>query len=167
MTKHWTDLANNTSGLKSLYSSVPSLNLVRLRSIHLNWQGPTVTARIDLPEYPDNAPPEWIDRSHDTLQIHLQFVAVENLSAHGWIPSSPVSIEFMSQEERRLQACITGDGLELSLACSDSFTVGHVSSFRSTESSMKDETYSFLQPLDARRFTTLPDTHESTFYERI
>ncbi|KAB2594435.1 Imm50 family immunity protein [Streptomyces arboris] len=167
MTSHWADLAMHTRGLESLYSVIPPLRSVRLRSFHLDWRGPTVTTRIDLPSYPEHPPPAWSDLDHDTLQLHLQFLAVDDLAVHGRIPRTPVDINFSALADRRLFAQWSGDGLEFSFTCSDSLAIGHISSFRTTESASDDGARSFLQPLDARRFSSLPGTHESTFYGHL
>ncbi|WP_329271537.1 Imm50 family immunity protein [Streptomyces sp. NBC_01451] len=68
----------NPEALDSLYGHVPDLVDVRIRSINLNWRGPTVTLRIDLPYFPASAPQEWIDAVMDTVQCQLKFLAVEN-----------------------------------------------------------------------------------------
>ncbi|MEU2905087.1 Imm50 family immunity protein [Streptomyces globisporus] len=94
MTPHWIDLVRNSDVLGTLYPDVPPLESVRLRSFPLDWRGPALTLRIDLPAYPDpdRVPPEWSERGHDTLQLHVQFTAVEDLAVRGWIPTVPVDI---------------------------------------------------------------------------
>ncbi|MFJ5734879.1 Imm50 family immunity protein [Streptomyces microflavus] len=96
MTTHWADLAVQTRGLESLYSVIPPLDSVRLRSFHLDWRGPTLTTRIDLPSYPEHPPPDWSERGYDTLQIHLQFLAVDDLAVGGWNPSHPSGYQLFS-----------------------------------------------------------------------
>ncbi|MFI1571487.1 Imm50 family immunity protein [Streptomyces anulatus] len=167
MTNHWADLLNTKRGLESLYDVIPPLESVRLRSFHLSWRGPTITTRVDLPTYPNNPPHKWSERDHNTLQIHLQFLAMDELVIRGWIPPSPVDFSFSILDRRRLLTRITGAGLEVSFTCSDSLGVGHISSFRSTTSGPEEGVHSFLQPLDARMFSSLPETYESTYYERI
>ncbi|MFE1366317.1 Imm50 family immunity protein [Streptomyces anulatus] len=126
MTSHWADLTVNSRLLRSLYSVIPSLESVRLRSFHLDWRGRALTLRIDLPAYPgpDRVPPEWFERGHDTLQLHVHFAAVEDLT-------------------------------------------GHISSYRITETGSDEVPHTFVSGLDTRMFTSLPGTHESTFYERV
>ncbi|WP_433397207.1 Imm50 family immunity protein [Streptomyces sp. CA-146814] len=104
MTGHGAGLAMHAHGLDSLYSVVPPLHSVRLRSSHLGWRGPAVTARIDLPSYPEHPPPEWSGLDHNTLQFHLQFLAVDDLAAHGHIPRTPVDITLSALADRRLFA---------------------------------------------------------------
>ncbi|WP_106958988.1 MULTISPECIES: Imm50 family immunity protein [Streptomyces] len=78
----WGDRVRKSDVLDALYSDVPPLESLRLRSFHLDWRGPALTLRIDLPAYPgpDRVPPEWSERGHDTLQLHVQFTAVEDLT---------------------------------------------------------------------------------------
>lgn len=153
--------------LRSLYSTVPSLQSVRLRSFHLNWRGPTLTMRIDLPHYPDKPTPALTGTDHDTLQIHLQFLAVDDLDAHGWIPDAPVDIILAPLDKRRTRTSISAAQINFSFTSSDTLTIGHISTFRSSKEGSDEGSHAFLSPLDARRFTSVPNTHESTFYERI
>ncbi|MFI7083420.1 Imm50 family immunity protein [Streptomyces anulatus] len=166
MTSHWADLTVNSHRLGSLYSVIPSLESVRLRSFHLNWRGPALTLRIDLPSYPEHVPPDWFERGHDTLQVHVQFSAIDHLTMQGWIPTVPLNVALSARANRRILARIATDGFELSFTCSDSLTAGHISSFRVTESGSDEGDRAFVSRLDERRFTSLPGTHEGTFYER-
>ncbi|MFI1247872.1 Imm50 family immunity protein [Streptomyces anulatus] len=169
MTSHWADLTVNSRLLRPLYSVIPSLESVRLRSFHLDWRGPALTLRIDLPAYPgpDRLPPEWIERGHDTLQLHVHFAAVEDLTVRGWIPSFPVGVSLAALACRRVRVRIAEAGFELSFTSSDSLTVGHISSYRITETGSDEVPHTFVSGLDTRMFTSLPGTHESTFYERV
>ncbi|MFI1220987.1 MULTISPECIES: Imm50 family immunity protein [unclassified Streptomyces] len=166
MTPHWADLAVNSHTLHSLYSAIPSLDSVRLRSFYLDWRGPTLTIRIDLPRYPEHAPPEWSALGHNTMQVHVQFAAVDDLTVRGWIPPNSVDIDISRLNDWTIQTNISGAGLEFHFSCSDSLTIGHISSFRAAESGSDEVPHSFLRPIDARRFSSIPDTHVSNFYDR-
>ncbi|MGW4174627.1 Imm50 family immunity protein [Streptomyces rubiginosohelvolus] len=166
MIPNWIDLARNSDILGTLYSDVPPLESMRLRSFKLDWRGPALTLRIDLPTYPDpdRVPPEWSERGHDTLQLHVQFAAVEDLTVRGWIPVVPVDISLAALPCRRILVRIAEAGFELSFTSSDSLTVGHISSYRMTETGSDDVPHAFVSRLDTRLFTSLPGTHESSFY---
>ncbi|WGP09838.1 Imm50 family immunity protein [Streptomyces sp. SH5] len=166
MTNHWADLLRNPHPLGSFYSTIPPLKSVRLRSFHIDWRGPALTTRIDFPEYPEYAPPEWSTLGHNTLQAHLQFAAVDDLTVHGWIPSTFVDIDISFLNDWTIQTNISGAGLEIQFNCSNSLTIGHISSFQATESGSDEVPHSFLHPIDARRFSSIPDTHVSNFYDR-
>ncbi|MEU7329601.1 Imm50 family immunity protein [Streptomyces parvus] len=164
---HWIDLVRNPDVLGTLYSDVPSLESVRLRSFQLDWRGPALTLRIDLPTYPDpdRVPPEWSELGHDTLQLHVQFTAVEDLTVRGWIPTAPVDISLATLPYRRILVRIAEAGFELSFTSSDSLTVGHISSYRMTETGSDEVPRTFVSRRDKSLFTSLPGTHESAFYQ--
>ncbi|MFK4111649.1 Imm50 family immunity protein [Streptomyces sp. NPDC002176] len=74
--------------LAPLYGPAPlDLRSVRLRSVHLDWHGPTVTLRLDLPAPPLPLPEEWAAADVDTVQGQLQFLAVEDLELDAWEPA--------------------------------------------------------------------------------
>ncbi|WP_405883857.1 MULTISPECIES: Imm50 family immunity protein [unclassified Streptomyces] len=80
-------LARNCEVLAPLYGPDPlELSCVRLRSVHLDWRGPTVTLRLDLPAPSLPLPEEWVAAGVDTVQGQLQFLAVEDLELEGWKP---------------------------------------------------------------------------------
>ncbi|MFI1780056.1 Imm50 family immunity protein [Streptomyces rubiginosohelvolus] len=167
MIPHWIDLVRDSDILGTLYSDVPPLDSVRLRSFHLDWRGPALTLRIDLPTYPDpdRVPPEWSERGHDTLQLQVQFAAVDDLIVRGWIPAVPVDISLAALPYRRNLVRIAEAGFGFSFTSSDSLTVGHISSYRTTETGSDEVPHTFVSRLDTRLFTSLPRTHESTFYQ--
>ncbi|WRZ89638.1 immunity 50 family protein [Streptomyces sp. NBC_01007] len=153
--------------LRSLYGHVPDLIDIRIRSIDLNWRGPAVTLRVDLPSYPETAPQEWTDASLDTVQCQLQFTAVEGISLTDWTPPVVGSIETVPWgTERRMRVTVRGGGLSLDFTCSDSTRVAHVSAFRIAESGSDDGVHLFMSKIDTRRHSSLPGTEDRTFYGR-
>ncbi|MGC5004113.1 Imm50 family immunity protein [Streptomyces sp. DT203] len=167
MTSPWVSLVRNPSPLSSLYSTIPPLRAVRLRSIHLNWRGPAVTLRIDLPTFPDKAPADWLARGHDAVQLHLQFLAVNDISIKGWLPPVQADIAISLVERHRILVGIEGTGIRSSFSSSDSVIIGHISAFTTSVDGFDGGDRSFLRPLDSRRFDSLPDVYEGTYYERI
>lgn len=157
----------NPEALNSLYGHVPELGDVRIRSINLNWRGPTVTLRVDLPSFPGSAPQEWIDAGMDTVQCQLQFLAVENISLTEWNPPSVGSVEMSPLGvESRMRVIADGRGVALRFDCSESVRAGHVSAFRIQADGSDNGPHLFVSKIDARRHTFLPSTDEKTFYER-
>ncbi|MFJ3230179.1 Imm50 family immunity protein [Streptomyces sp. NPDC086787] len=157
----------NPEVLRSLYGHVPDLTGARIRSVNLNWRGPTVTLRVDLHSYPGTAPREWIDAGLDTVQCQFQFLAVEGISLTDWTPPVVGDVVFVPQgSERRMRVTVQGRGLSLGFTCSESVRVGHVSAFRIEENGTDEGVHLFMSRIDARRHSSLPGTQESTFYER-
>lgn len=160
-------LLTNPQVLKSLYGHVPDPRGVRVRSVNLNWRGPTLTLRVDMPTYPQVPPWEWVDAGMDTVQCQLQFLAVERLSLEGWSPPVVGDIEMTPLgRERRMRVSIGGRGTALRFDCAESVRVGHISAFRIGADGSDDGRHLFMSKVDARRYSTVPGTEEKTFYER-
>ncbi|ELP70001.1 Imm50 family immunity protein [Streptomyces turgidiscabies] len=153
------DFLVNPEMLHSLYGHVPNLNEVRIRSVNLNWRGPTVTLRIDLPSFPGSAPQKWVDAGMDTVQCQFQFLAVENISLTAWDPPTVADVEMApTGSERRMRVTVVGHGVELRFDCSESVRVSHVSAFKTEAEGADNGPHIFASKLDARRYTSLPAT---------
>ncbi|WP_318208169.1 Imm50 family immunity protein [Streptomyces sp. SJL17-1] len=158
----------NPESLVRLYGGIPSLEEFRLRSINLDWRGPTVTLRLDLSSFPGAAPPEWEGADVDTVQCHLQFLAVADLSLTEWTPPARPSFRSTSLgEERRMRVRVTGAGVDLDFTSSQFTRVGHVSAFKIKADGTDGSRHYFLQKLDSMRFETIPGTDEKTFHGRL
>jgi hypothetical protein len=163
-------LIANGEVLRLLYGATPLVlsGVVRVRSVNLNWRGPTVTLRVDLPDFPASAPREWVDAGLDTVQCHLQFLAVENLSVGVWKPPAGAAIAVTPMGEgRRVRVEVVGDGVDLSFDSSDSVLVGHVSAFRMNSDGSDGGPRMFVNRIDARRYDSLPDPCEAVHFERL
>lgn len=157
----------NPEVLQSLYGRTPNVSDFRLRSINLNWRGPTVTLRVDLPSFPGSAPQDWVDAGVDTVQCQLQFLAVENISLTEWAPPAVSTINIASWgERRRIQVTVDGSGVALRFDCSESVRVSHVSAFKIQHDGSDSGRHLFVSKIDSRRHASLPTTDEKTFYER-
>ncbi|MET9929594.1 MULTISPECIES: Imm50 family immunity protein [unclassified Streptomyces] len=159
----------NADDLVDLYGSVPPLKDIRLRSINMNWRGPTITLRVDISSFPAEPPQDWEYAEVDTVQCHLQFLAVENFSLSDWDPPTPSASLVVTplKKDRKVQIRLTGIGVDLCFTSHESVRVGHVSAFRSAPDGTDGGPHLFLRNLDRRRHTTVPETEEKTFYERI
>lgn len=157
----------NPEALRALYGKVPDPIDVRIRSVNLNWRGPALTIRLDLPFFPKSAPQEWVDAEADRVQCHFRFLAVEELSLSGWAPPVVGGIDTGPVgADRRMRVTVDGGATSLVFDCAASVHVGHVSAFRIQEDGSDSGRHLFLSKLDARRHSRLPGTEEKTFYER-
>ncbi|MFG3094856.1 Imm50 family immunity protein [Streptomyces sp. NPDC048202] len=162
----------NSEVLAPLYGPAPlDLSSVRLRSVHLDWHGPTVTLRLDLPAPPLPLPEEWAAADVDTVQGQLQFLAVADLELDAWEPGPLVSFELavLSESRHRMSVAVShgGNPAFLRFTASTDVFVGHISGFRTGPESADNWPHQFLSRLDARLHTTVPDPSEKTFYESL
>jgi hypothetical protein len=104
----------------------------------------------------------------DTAQCHLQFLAVENISIEQWRPPLTARIEVARRrEDRRIHIDVNGDGMSMKFDCSDSILVGHISAFKLDPDGSDGGPRLFASRIDARRYDSLPETYEKTYYGRI
>ncbi|MFI7012148.1 Imm50 family immunity protein [Streptomyces sp. NPDC050145] len=162
----------NSDLLAPLYGTAPlPLASLRLRSVHLDWRGPTLTLRLDLPAPPLPLPEEWAAAGVDSVQGQLQFLAVEELEMDGWDP--PVLASFALTElgggEHRMRVEVSDrEGRSLLRFTSHTDVLaGHLSGFRAGPGGADDGPHLFRSAVDAKRHSTVPDPSEKTFYERL
>ena len=80
----WLDLLEDDRGLSAIYGDeVPSLTCVALHEISLHRDGPRVTLRFDLPEYPVHPPEKWLVNEFNVVQVQLMLIGVEDVSLQG------------------------------------------------------------------------------------
>lgn len=159
----------NPQALVRIYGFLPPLETFRPRSVNMDWRGPTVTLRVDLSSFPAVTPQEWEGSEVDTVQCHLQFLAVEALSLAEWEP--PIaSASFRVQpleRDRRIRVRVTGAGVALDFTSSETVLVGHVSAFKISADGTDGNRHFFLGKLDSMHHEAVPGTEEKTFHGRL
>lgn len=167
MTPNWADLIRNPNDLHALYTELPPLRSVAVRSIHLNHFGPAVTLRIDLPEFPQNPPQEWVAAEFDRFQCQLQFIAVESLGMAGWAPRAKADLEIDACGSHKIRVKAHSAAFNLSFDAADTIVIGHMSAFKAGNEGADNGLHQFVRKLDSLRFNHMPAVYEKTFYEHI
>jgi hypothetical protein len=81
----WIDIVSNNKFLKMLFpNSDPSLDAIRLHEVILHQDGPKVSLRFDLNEYPALPPSKWQVTGSNTVQVCLDGIGVKALTISGW-----------------------------------------------------------------------------------
>jgi hypothetical protein len=167
MTLHWRDVLINRAVLDDLYTDIPALDRVWVRSIHLGRVGPAVILRCDLPEFPDRLAAGTAADGHDRLQLHLRFLDVADFDlARGSLPSE-AAVTLRALEHRRLAVEVVGDSVEMRFTSSDSLTVGHLSTYRGTADEPDVGDHDFLGAVDRRLYSSVPSPTTKVFHERV
>ena len=81
---NWIDHLNNKLPIKSIYSLAPSLVNVRLHEVRLHQDGPRVSLRLDLNEFPDNPPRKWVAGKFNRAQLTLVLIGIDDFQMTGW-----------------------------------------------------------------------------------
>lgn len=154
----------NPQQLTDLYGQFPSYDRLRIRSVNVNPSGPTLTLRVDLPEFPAQPPEEWAAAGCDTVQCHLQFLAVEHLVLARWTPPAEAQLDAQPVSDRLIEVRLNGAGIELTFRANPQFVVRHVSAFRAAAD---EPEHHHLSRLDTKLHgTSEPATTTETFYAR-
>lgn len=80
----WTNHLGNKLPVESIYSKAPSLVEVRLHEVRLHQDGPRISLRIDLNEFPDNPPQKWIVGKFNRAQLTLVLIDINDFRMTGW-----------------------------------------------------------------------------------
>ena len=112
----WISLLDDAQFLLSLYpDSVPSLEGAVLHEVKMLREGPVVSLRFDLPDFPANPPSNWRTQHFNVAQVTVLGIGVRRLVANGWSSDTSVSITFAAEADGvRVRAL--GAGIEVEAA---------------------------------------------------
>ncbi|MEV7026356.1 Imm50 family immunity protein [Kitasatospora sp. NPDC093558] len=167
----WPELLVGSERLTALYTELPLLERLVLRSVHLNPRGAGVTLRVEFPRFPDLAPQAWTDAGCDRFEAQVEFMGVEeDLRMRGVPVATVVDVElsrFMRDRERRIAVGVRGPGFSLDFTAHAAIEAGHLNAYRSGDAEPYAARRWFVSPLDRRLYgTELPPTTAKVFYER-
>lgn len=94
--RSWLDIVGESDVLARLFNDgMPSLNVVEMHEIAVHRDGPALTLRFDLAEFPCNAPAAWRSEGHNTLQLTLVVSGLRSFVLSGWATEAtgPLRIE--------------------------------------------------------------------------
>jgi hypothetical protein len=90
----WLDLVDRAEAIRAVFMEAePSLDAVRLHEVVFHQDGPTVTLRFDLAEFPAIPPPKWLKAKHNTVQMKLALDVVSEVKLEGWTRNNVGKIE--------------------------------------------------------------------------
>lgn len=83
---HWFELLVNSQSIKSIYGDeTPSLKNVDVHSLLLHRDGPKLSMKFNLNEYPSSPPKKWNAQEFNTVQIVLSFLDLKSVEMSGWV----------------------------------------------------------------------------------
>lgn len=154
----------NPQQLTELYGQFPSYDRLRIRSVNVSPFGPTLTLRVDLPEFPAEPSEQWLAAGCDTLQCHFQFQAVEDLALSRWEPPAEARFNAWSVSGLATEVRVMGTGIALAFRTHPQFLIRHISAFRASDD---EPEHHHLSRLDTKLHgTSEPATTTETFYAR-
>lgn len=106
----WWESTANPSAVTSIYSEVPQLSGVRVMSIHLDDDGPTVLVRCSLPTFPDKPPLRWKQHAYDAVLIELRLFGASDVRLEAWSNESTGTVA-LTRDGSAIHALIAGEGI--------------------------------------------------------
>lgn len=99
---NWIEFIVNSQPIKAIYGDcTPSLENVEVYSILFNRDGPTVSIKLNLNEYPVKPPKKWEVQKFNTVQIVLSFSEVKSINMSGWVYTN-YSMDLMVSKRNEL-----------------------------------------------------------------
>lgn len=115
----WISLLDNAQFLLSLYpDSVPSLEGAVLHEVKMHCEGPVVSLRFDVPDFPANPPAKWRTQRFNVAQVTVMGIGVRRLVQNGWSNDTSVSITFAA-EDGGVRVRALGAGVEFEATFDD------------------------------------------------
>lgn len=116
----WVELLTESKKISSIFgSNIPLLEDVELHGVTFHRDGPKITLKIDLNDYPSSPPKKWLLNKYNAVQIHLEFLDIQSCILKNWIKTS---------YRLKLNIKMEGDIVSLS-AASDEFEIEIKSKF--------------------------------------
>jgi hypothetical protein len=82
--QNWWDATANPTAVTSIYSEVPQLRGIRVMSVFVQDDGPTMLIRCCLPTFPDRPPLKWQHRAYNAAVLELRLLGVSGVRLEGW-----------------------------------------------------------------------------------
>jgi Immunity protein 50 len=112
----WLQFVENATAVTSVFAAPPSLEMIRVLSINLNQEGPTVRIALALNDYPSKPSPRW-SRTANAVTLNLLMLGVDTVTLEGWCTDNIATIDIERQESGLLQITVKGSKLGLSVSC--------------------------------------------------
>jgi len=130
----WLDLVGNRTFLAKLFGDeAPSLETVEVHEIILHRDGPRLTIRFDLADFPESPPSKWADEGCNTLQVTLMIIGTGDLQLTGWAANVTAQLVIGTATDGRRQVGLSNGAVSLNVTA-DFVRIDKVSAYRNEKS---------------------------------
>ncbi len=111
--EHWTDiLTDGSASVKKIFDDVlPGLENVEIQELIFHRDGPRVSLRFDLAEFPNRPPKKWVVAGANKVQIVLLAISVCDVKLSGVITNAKINLK-IKKESSLISVHGIGDGFE-------------------------------------------------------
>ena len=111
------ELIYNKEPLIAVYGKMPSLRDIDLFEIIFARDGPTVSLRFDLLEYPAKPPAKWAAQGYNQVQLTLVCFGLFEVHQQGWGYSNTAKLTATTLENGSKQVSVKGSTISLHVTC--------------------------------------------------
>lgn len=87
----WIDLLIDKKSISSIFTTnEPSLAGIDLHDIVFHRDGPKITLRFNIVDYPPAPPKKWVIQKYNTVQLQLTAIDIDEVKLSGWKKSNYV-----------------------------------------------------------------------------
>ena len=103
----WLDGIAFKEKILNVFQNPPSIDVVYLHEVRLHQDGPHLTLRFDLKDYPEAPPIEWAEKKYNTVQVVLELWSLGAIEIRGFATENHVKIQ-LTPVDRDIKFLITG-----------------------------------------------------------
>ncbi|ENX3944729.1 Imm50 family immunity protein [Photobacterium damselae] len=113
---NWTKYLLDSNKIKAIFGDkIPSIEAIDLHEVLLNRDGPKVTFRFDLSDYPENPPKKWQAAGFNCVQVQLVALSVHDLQINGFSSKYKCGMSISSDEKQIVSVKIDKNDLKIYL----------------------------------------------------
>jgi hypothetical protein len=117
--KIWTDYLLDSKYLDSIFQEEkPCLSKVDIHGIVFHRDGPKISIRMNLNEYPAIPPRKWVLQRFNTVQLTLALIDIKDVTMSGWVDSSYIADVTIGEINGDISICVSGGNLKLAVRAS-------------------------------------------------
>lgn len=95
----WHSILMNPASLLAIYGGPPPpLDQTSIHEVNVHRDGPCLTLRFDLPQFPNRPPSKWAARGFNTVQVKLSFFGLQELQLEGFSTNVMASIDLRKED---------------------------------------------------------------------
>ena len=113
----WSDLVDNPEFIRQLYAVEPGLENVKIHEVNLHRDGPRLSVRFEIQDFPTNIPKKWSGINFKIVQITLEFWGVAGLKISGFGTSNASRISISRGGQKDILIAVAGNETEFTLSC--------------------------------------------------
>ncbi len=123
----WLDCLAFKEKISDIFQKLPSVDEVYLHELRLHQDGPHLTLRFNLKEYPEAPPTEWRAKGYNTVQVVVELWGLHAIEIHGFSTENYVKIR-LTPSDGYFDFSVTG-GTNISGSATNGF-IQKVSAYR-------------------------------------